>query len=444
MSRPRGRRQRLERTCAVPLLAIAGAAHGQLLQDAQTVIVPPPPPITTARSVFARDGEVPVADRVLPAFSAQALTLGDFDLYPGLSIGGLYTSNVYADNDRRRSDFAVVVRPQLTLRTSSGPYVVSVYGQGDIRRYANHPSEDTEEGLGGVEASVAVGPLSSVTAGLNYGTLIDPRYASDSPIDAARPLQYDQLNGYLGTTIEGASSRVIARADVTQLRFGDTPAIGGGTLFTQDRDRTRYGGLLRLERALSPAVSVYAAGTLNKIDYRYLTGGYLDRDSWGYGGYVGSSFDVTRLARGDIRLGYIHQSFQLPGVSAISGLGALGTLQVFPTRLWTFTLQGERSVQDSGVPGTAGYVHTGGSIRADNELRRYIIASIEGGYFEDDYRGIDRRDHLPFADVSATYLSRSHWNLRLGYRFLSRHCGCTSGIASFDDHRVSATLTFQY
>jgi len=82
-------------------------------------------------------------------------------------------------------------------------------------------------------------------------------------------------------------------------------------------------------------------------------------------------------------------------------------------------------------------------MRADHELRRYIIASLEGGYFKDTYRGLPRRDSLPYADVSATYLSRRHWNARLGYRYLARDCTCSSGVTNFDDHRVSATLTFQ-
>jgi hypothetical protein len=416
----------------------------QLIEDAPTVAIPNNPPLSTARSVFARDSTIPVAERMLPAFSAHGLKLGDFDLFPGLSVGGLYTSNVFANNARKRSDFAVVVRPEATLRTTAGPYNFEIFGRGDFRRYARHVSEDTEEGMGGVQGAVSVGPLSSVSAGVNYGSYIDPRFASDSPVDAAKPLEYNLLNGFVGGTLEGATTRIIARAEISQLRFGDTPRVGGGTLYTQDRDRTRYQGLVRIERAISPALSFYVAGTANKIDYRFLSGGILQRDSSGFGGYIGSSFDVTRLIRGDVRLGYIRQKFNLPGVRAISGLGALADILYFPNGLWTFTAHGESSVQDSGVPGTAGYLHQGGSLRADHELRRYIIASLEGGYFEDRYRGLDRRDKLPFAEVSGTYLSRNHWNARLGYRFISRHCGCTDGIASYDDHRVSATLTFQY
>lgn len=431
-------------TGALLLVNAGWPAPAQLLQDPQTVVVPPPPPITTARSIFARDGALPVADRILPAFSAQGLKVGDFDLYPGLTVGGLYTSNVYADNHRREDDVALVVRPEATLRTSDGPYDVALFARADLRRYARHTSEDTEEVQGGAEGSVAVGALSTLTAGVNYGSFIEPRFAADSPVEAAKPLEYAALNSYAGATLEGASTRLVLRGDIGQLRFGDTPARGGGTLYTRDRDRTRYGGLVRVERALSPAVSFYVAGTANKIDYRYLTGGGVDRDSSGYGAYLGSSFDVTHLARGDIRLGYIHQDFDLPGARPVSGLGALGALQVLPNQLWTFTLRGERSVEDSGVPGTAGLVHAGGSVRADYELRRYIIASLEGGYFRDTYRGLARRDRLPSAEVSATYLSHNHWNARLGYRYLARHCTCTSGTASFDEHRLTAALTLQY
>ena len=430
---------------AVALALTTGAAvpaAAQLIEDVPTVVVPPAPPITTARSVFAHDRVTPVADRVLPEFSAQGLTVGAFDVFPGLAIGGLFSSNVFADDARKKSDFAAVVRPELTIRTSGGPYGFAAYGRGDFRRYAHLSSENTEEGLGGVEGSVAVSPLSSLTAGASYGSLIEPRYAADSPADAAKPLEYKALNGYGGATIEGASTRIILRGDVVRLRFRDTPGIGGGELYTRDRDRTRYQGLVRLERSISPAFSIYGAASANKIDYRFT--GNIPRNSKGYGLYLGSSFEITTVMRGDVRVGYIYQNFDLTKVRPIRGLGALGTVIYFPNRLWTFTAHAESTVQDSGVPGSGGFLHRGGSLRADNELRRYIIASFEGGYFKDNYRGLDRRDKLPFADVSATYLSHGHWNARLGYRYIARSCTCSSGVTNFNDHRVSATLTFQY
>lgn len=435
-------RSRVAAALAITTLA-TGPAAAQLLQDTRTVVVPPEPPITTGQSVFARNKEIGVADRMLPAFSAQGVSVGAFDVYPGLSIGGLYTSNVFANDSNHHADFAAVVRPELTVRTSGGPFQVTAFGRGDLRRYARYTSENTEEGLGGVQGSVALGALSSLTLGASYGSLIDPRYASDSPANAAKPLEYEELAAFGGGTIEGASTRIVFRADVSQLRFRNTPSTDGGTLFTKDRDRTRYQGIVRLERALGPGVSVYGAVTGNKIDYRFTTCCGTSRDSKGYGLYLGSSFEVTSLLRGDVRVGYIRQDFDLGNVRPISGLGARGTLVYFPNRLWTITASGESSVQDSGVPGSGGFLHRGGSLRADHELRRYLIASVEGGFFRDTYRGLPRRDSLPYADVGVTYLSHGHWNARLGYRYIARTCACTSGVSNFNDHRVSATLTFQ-
>ncbi|MEG3164815.1 outer membrane beta-barrel protein [Sphingomonas sp. PB2P19] len=429
-------------TIALATMAAAPAA-AQLLQDPITVVVPDEPPITTARSVFARSQETGVADRMFPAFSAQGVSVGAFDVFPGLSIGGLYTTNLFANNDDRRDDIALVVRPELTVRTSAGPYQVAAYARGDLRRYSTYGSENTEEGLAGLRGSVAIGALSSLTAGASYASLITPRYAADSPVDAAKPLEYCAFNAFGGGTIEGASTRVIFRGDVARLRFSDTPSRAGGTLFTRDRDRTRYQGLLRVERAISPAFSVYGAATLNKVDYRFVTPGLGTRDSKGYGVYVGSSFELTNLLRGDVRVGYVRQNFDLANIRPISGVGTLAKLVYFPSKLLTITATAQSSIEDSGVPGSGGFLHRGGSLRADQELRRYIIASVEGGYFRDTYRGLNRRDSLPYADVGLTYLSRNHWNARLGYRYLARDCTCTAGVTNFDDHRVSATLTFQ-
>jgi hypothetical protein len=424
-------------------LGWASPGASQLLQDAPTVALPAEPPLTDARSAFERQRMIGVAERMLPAFSAQGATVGAFDLFPGLAVGPLFTSNIFANNDNRRSDVAVVVRPELTVRTSGGPYQLEAFGRGDFRRYAHYRSENSQEGLGGVRGSVAVGPLSSLSAGASYATLIEPRFAADSPADAAEPLRYTSLDAFADGTIEGAATRVIFRIDASDLRFSDVSRVGGGTLFTRDRDRARYQGLVRVERAISPAVSLYAAASGNVIDYRFATVGVGTRDSRGYGFYLGSSFEVTALLRGDVRIGYIRQDFDLAGIRALSGLGALGTLVFSPNRLWTITAKGESSIEDSGVPGSGGFLHRGGSLRADNELRRYLILSIEGGYYQDSYRGLQRRDKLPYVDTGLTYLSRNHWNARLGYRYLSRSCSCSAGVADFDDHRVSATLTFQ-
>ena len=386
-----------------------------------------------------------MSERMLPAFSAQGIDVGNFTMYPGLTVQGIASSNILANDDRKVSTIGLLVRPQVTLRTDAAQYRFSVRGVGDFRRYARQTSENSEEALLAVDGEVLMSPLSRIYAGGSIGSLVLPRYSSDSPANAAKPLEYTQAVGNIGASIETGSFRISGRGDVAALRFRDAPAFDGGTLYTRDRDRERYQGQLRVDYALTPAVSVYVSGTANKIDYLHPFGPeQLDRDSSGFGAFVGSSFDLTDLIRGDVRLGYISQDFSTPGVPNISGLGALGTLLYFPTRLTTVTLRGESSVVDTGVPGSTGVLRQGGSVRVDHELRRYIMASVEAGYFRESYRGLPRQDDLPFLIASGTYLSRSHWNARLSYEFRQRSCECDASVTEFADHRLLAGLTFQY
>ena len=162
--------------------------------------------LSTARSIFVHDDEVAVTDRALPAFSATGVPVGNFDIYPGLAIGGLFDSNVLADNSRRHADAAVVIRPELIALTSGGPYQFSAFVRGDIRRFTKFTTEDTQEVQGGAQGSLAIGPLSSLSAGVSYGSLIDPRFSADSPANALRPLNYRALDGFASGTIEGAST----------------------------------------------------------------------------------------------------------------------------------------------------------------------------------------------------------------------------------------------
>ena len=204
-------------------------------------------------------------------------------------------------------------------------------------------------------------------------------------------------------------------------------------------------GIVRVERAIKPNMSVYLAATGNLVNYRLSPPEtLLQRDSKGCGFYVGSSFELTRLLRGDVRVGYIRQNFDRPGVRSISGLGLKGSLTYFPTGLTTVTLRGERSVQDTGVPGTTGYIHTGGQVQVDHELRRYIILTAQGGYFRDNYRGQPRIEHISYAALSGTYRSVQHWDAKLAYEFDRRDCLCPAGAPDFDDHRLLASFTFRY
>lgn len=443
--RPRAGRARVPAAAVAAFsLMLPAVAPAQII-DQSTIVLPPRPlPPSPILSAFSRDRDYPVAEHVFRAFSATGVKIGNFDLFPGLMVAPEFISNIYANNADRHSAAALLIRPELTIRNRSGPVDAELFGRGAITRVAKFQSENTEEVVGGTRIEAEVGPLATLSAGASYGSRVLPRYASDSPTDAAKPLEYKELLGNLGGQIESGRVRATFRGDYARLSFENAPSTAGGTLLTHDRNREVLSGIARADYAFKPDTSVYVAATANHIEYSLpLQSTAINRDSKGYGVFIGTSFDVTGVLRADARVGYIRQSFDANGAKPISGLGLLGNLVYFPSRLTTVTLRGDRSVRDTGVPGTLGNLHTGGELQVDHELRRYFTATAIAGYATDDYRGTIRKDHSAYAAISALYLSGNHWSAKLGYQYNRRHCSCTLTGAQFDDHRVLFALTLQ-
>ena len=108
------------------------------------------------------------------------------------------------------------------------------------------------------------------------------------------------------------------------------------------------------------------------------------------------------------------------------------------------TFQVRRSVEDSGIPNTGGFLETGGSVAVDHELRRYIMLNTKVSYFDDQYQGISRHDAIMFFTAGGTYLSRHGWNIKVAYEYYHQNSGGEDGGVNYDDHRAVATLTFKY
>ncbi|MBL7599222.1 outer membrane beta-barrel protein, partial [Escherichia coli] len=84
-----------------------------------------------------------------------------------------------------------------------------------------------------------------------------------------------------------------------------------------------------------------------------------NRDSSGYEALVGVNFEVGAVARGELAVGYISQEYDSAAFSNIDGFGARAQVQWFPTELTTFTVTGSRTIEDSGIVGSGGYLSNG-------------------------------------------------------------------------------------
>jgi hypothetical protein len=132
------------------------------------------------------------------------------------------------------------------------------------------------------------------------------------------------------------------------------------------------------------------------------------RNSKGFTGLVGTSFELTRQLTGEIAGGYTRRTYEDPRLERINGLIGDASLIWTANALTTVKLTGKSSVGESTIPGVSGVLYRDIGLQVDHSFRRWLIGSLKLGFGLDDYVGMDREDKRFSAGVGLTYkLNRS-------------------------------------
>ena len=143
-------------------------------------------------------------------------------------------------------------------------------------------------------------------------------------------------------------------------------------------------------------------------------------------------------------MGILRQDFDVAQFGKFSGAQIRGRVEYFPTQLTTVTLNASRNVQDSGIPGAAGYLSSAAGLQIDHELMRNVILTARGDYEHAKYRGISRTDDRYNFSLGGSYLMNRNIGLSLTYNYLNQSSGGLRGGFDFEDNRLMATVTLQY
>jgi hypothetical protein len=445
-------RARLLAGGAAGALALIGLGSGAAAQsiDPSTTFNPDNAQATT----FDRGENVSVRERPRPEYQAAGLHLGGFMVYPKLTASGTYDDNIYALEHHAVGDEVFSLVPEIDLQSTWSRNAIAAYVRAQQDLYVKHASENSTQYGAGLSGKFQFGE-SDLTGGVDYGHYVLPRTAANnisssnptiSGISKHRiPYDYTALHAQLAHTFNRL--RLAARADYQIYDYQNGETANGVTVFEKDQNHkvATYAG--KAEYAISPNTAFFVYGAYN--DRRYdlnppTPGILLTRDSDGYDLGAGINFDLTHLVRGEVQLGYIDQHYKSHLFKDIKGLSAKGQVEWFPTQLTTLTLTALRSVGDSGIIGSAGFLTTTGAIQVDHELMRNVILTANATYGQDQYSGIDRTDDHWGAGVSANWLLNRRVGLTFSYTYLNQRSFGASRGPSFGDSRLTVATVLQF
>ena len=362
-----------------------------------------------------------VAERQYEGYSPQGVRLGGFVLRPLLTVSEFYDNNVFASSDDETEDFVTEINPNVILESDWANHSVRLELNAEQSLHASQSDEDVLDWTAAASTRIDVLTDTSVSVGFLYGSLSEERGSADAIGTAAEPTAYEEMGATiaLNQSFNRLSSEV--SAGYTELDFDDTSLVGGGVASNDDRDRSVMEVAVQVGYELVADTIVFLRGTYNVRDYdQEVPVAAVDRDSDGYEVVLGTSFELSSLATGEVFAGYQEQAFEDAGFAPVSNLAFGAAVDWFVTPLTTLRLRADSAIEDTTSGGASSFERRSASVGVDHEFLRNLIASADFEYAEEDFASSTRQDTTYDFELGVDYLINQAFSVGVFYGYEQR------------------------
>jgi hypothetical protein len=375
------------------------------------------------------DPNVPVTARPRPDFDPLGIRAGGFLIYPSVTVGSSYDTNVFATKDDTKDDFIFNFLPQVVVRSNFPRHAIAWTTEADIARYVTETDEDYEDFGTALNGRLDITRSNRLTAGAAFARGHDSR---DDPEDLGvdvtdEPSKYYDYEGDLGfqQDFNRVNFGLLGNFDRRDYTDGDEG----------DRDRDLFGGRLRAGYFVSPRINAFVQGGFRREVRDQDTG----RDNNVYSATVGTEIDFTGLLFGEVNAGWSLQEFDESDVDSENGFTYGANLTWNPTGLTSVRLDGEGGFQPSDVGSSRLESEIG--LRIDHELLRNLLIGGEVRYSRDDFQDTNRVDNRIDVGPSITYFVNRNFSVGADYVFTKRDSDDSD--REFDRNVITLRVTAQ-
>ncbi len=368
---------------------------------------------------------VNVAERFARNVQAIGIKTGGFTLFPSLSYAQFYDDNIFGVETGATDDFIGEIRGGLTLRSNWSRHQLELLSGAQRLQYFDNSDESTSDYNFGGRGYLDIASRARLRFNGGWRRATESRRVTQTAIGGANPVRFDETNA--GLSLDVNQTRLREQLGVTYQKddFDDVALLGGPGVFDQDfRDREVYAAFFRQSVRIRPTVAAFAEIRGEKQEYGAAQslfdpavgaprGVFLD--SKGLTGFVGLALDINKVARGEIGVGYQKRNYDDPIFEDVSGFSVNSELEYFVSDLTTITVNATRSIQDSAVPGFAGFYANEAGLTIQHELLRPLLLTARATFRRDDFRDIDRQDDALRLSAGLDYAFRR--NVVVSMRF---------------------------
>ena len=403
---------------------------------------------------YSRGFNVAVRERPHPEWAPIGVHAGSFLLQPEVYGGVTLTDNEQDLSSGGKSDVIFSVDPRLNFSSDWSRHGLAGgvwYRRNQNTRVTSDSSN--EYGLN-TRGKLDISGDLILVGRVEVSHFADPSSDPDAPVNRSRRAMYDRDLGQVTLTKNLPRLQLQGVLNYLNMDYDSVPLVGGGVADLSARNSRYENAVGKVTYSISPELGFFVGALADKTTRPRV--GAFNQNSSGFTLGGGADFDLSRLARGEVQIGYYRESYDQTGLSSDAGLNVQADIQYFPTQLTTMNFSLSRTAltnarntaaaltQNNNVAGAPGGSALSGGVTVDHELLRNLILSGSVAASKSDYTGIDRRDRSLAATAGATYLMNRHIGLDLSYQHLSFDSSGLNARRSYDENRLWLNMRFSY
>ncbi len=361
-----------------------------------------------------------VLGRPRPDYSPIGVELGGggiFTLYPKVTVGALFDDNVYREEHDRNSDVAILVQPELHVRSDWEAHALGFGAVASIVRHRDESRADYEDLSAYADGRLDISEDVAASAFVEWARLHEDR---GDPNSAAAGIQdnieFTRFTRRAALDYRGSPIFGFVTGQWSSFDYQDSDGFN-----FDDRDYEFYEARLRVGAEVTPSTSVFVEPGYNWRVYDGLDDFGFDRDSNGYDVRFGATYDVTAVTFLEAFGGYSRQEFDDPRFSTADGFAYGAEATWNPNDVTTVIGTLSRTLRETNIAGTSAIRDTGLDLRLDYEVLENLVASPFGSLHGEHFHGTGRDDTVITLGLGLTYFINPYLQAGIDYTFGERN-----------------------
>ena len=367
----------------------------------------------------------------------------NFRIRPSVSVGVKYDNNIFATDRKTISDWIVLLSPQLRVDSTWTRHSLQLKAGADVASYWEYDTENYLDYWGNAEGRFNLTDNTDLFGGVGFSFEHESRDSPDATLGGQEPTTYRSLNAHAGIKTVVADTTYRLGATYENLDF-DNVGAGTGLLINDDRDRDLIGLGIRATHKLSETNDIFAQAVYDIRNYDLATDqNGFERDSDGYRAAVGVKADLGNGNDAEAYVGIMHQSYDDNRFDDVSKADFGGRLTLVPGRDTKVTARLQRSLNETTVTASPGYISTAFSGKVEHRVSPRLIPEFSVSYEFADYLQSGREDDFYSAQAGVKYFLARNAYLIGGVRHSARDSNDEDRLIGSNDYeKNSVFLTF--